>query len=74
MTGASSGIGFYVAAELLSGGCKVVCVARGQSRLTEAATALITQTGVDATSVITLAGDAADEQTSERTVNAAVNT
>jgi 3-oxoacyl-[acyl-carrier protein] reductase len=74
VTGASSGIGFHVAAELLSGGCKVVCVARGQSRLTEAATALITQTGVDATSVITLAGDAADEQTSERTVNAAVNT
>ncbi|MEV1290705.1 SDR family oxidoreductase [Pseudonocardia sp. NPDC049635] len=61
VTGGSRGIGYGIAAGLLARGASVVITGRREPELSEAAAALVDETGVDRSRVLAVQGNAGDE-------------
>jgi 3-oxoacyl-[acyl-carrier protein] reductase len=72
VTGASAGIGFAVAEELLTNGTRVLIVARDEARLTDAANKLALKAAGRAGDVVALAADVSKPESAQLIVDRAI--
>lgn len=74
VAGASSGLGFAVARELVREGCRVTLCSRDSARITAAAERLVLSTGADPSHVLALPCDVTDESSIRETIARATGT